>query len=77
MEIIEIMEKSWNLFWSWKKLWNFQILPNIYGKVMELFNIGYSNMFEINFLYLQSLICNKNCYMHRLIITPIVVMEIL
>ena len=37
MEIMEIMEKSWNFFWSWKKSWNFKNLPNSHGKVMEVF----------------------------------------
>ena len=42
MEIMEIMEKSWNFFWSWKKSWNSKNLPNSHGKVMELFYNDYS-----------------------------------
>ena len=37
MEIMEIMEKSWNFFWSWKKSWSSKKLPNSHGKVMEVF----------------------------------------
>ena len=37
MEIMEIMEKSWNFFWSWKKSWNSKNLPNSHGKLMEVF----------------------------------------
>ena len=36
MEIMEIMQKSWNFFWSWKKSWNFKNLPNSHGKVIEV-----------------------------------------
>ena len=40
--VMEIMEKSWNFFWSWKKSWNSKNLPNSYGKVMEVFYKDYS-----------------------------------
>ena len=35
--ILEIMEKSWNFFWSWKKSWKSNIYPISHGKVMEFY----------------------------------------
>ena len=51
MEIMEIMEKSWNFLWSWKKSWNSKNLPNSHGKVTEVFYKDYSFFLIIVMLF--------------------------
>ena len=48
MENMEIMEKSWKFFWSWKKSWNSKNLPNSHGKVMEVFYKDFYNSYYLN-----------------------------